>query len=138
MEKKPLCEHGNVAGMCYKCEPKETSQSARHNTGKTQVRELDPSFILGMGEVLTASREFYAEGNWMKETKFSTPYESAQRHILKFWSGEDLDDGPNGTGKHHLLHAATNLMFLYFHTSSGVGIDDRLFKKAKQENDKKD
>lgn len=106
-----------------------TKQSARHNSGKTQVRELDPAFIMGLGEVLTASRSKYEEGNWMKETKFSTPYESAMRHLMKFWSGEEFDEE---TGKHHLLHAATNLMFLYYHTRSGVGIDDRLFKKDKK------
>lgn len=107
-------------------------KSARHNKGKIQVREVDPQFILGIGEVLTKSRERYDEGNWMKETKFSTPYESAMRHLMKFWSGEEIDDGPDGSGKSHLLHAATNLMFLYYHTRSGVGIDDRLFKNKEQ------
>lgn len=104
----------------------QPQQSARHNAGKVQLREVDPDFILGIGEVLTASREFYEEGNWMRETKFSTPYESCQRHLLKFWNGDDLDEQ---TKKSHLLHAATNLMFLYYHLSSGVGVDDRLFKK---------
>ena len=103
--------------------------SARHNAGKTQVREVDPAFILGLGEVLTASRAKYAEGNWMAETKFSTPYESCMRHMMKFWAGEEIDEE---TGKHHLLHAATNLMFLHFHQTSGVGVDDRLFKKDKK------
>jgi hypothetical protein len=103
--------------------------SLRFNDGKTQTREISPDFVLGIGEVLTKSREKYPEGNWMKETKFSTPYESCVRHLMKFWSGEDLD---NDTLKSHLLHAATNLMFLHFHLSSGVGIDDRLFKKEKK------
>lgn len=104
-------------------------QSARHNEGKVQLREIDPAFITGLGEVLTASRAKYDEGNWMKETKFSTPYESAMRHLMKFWDGQELDDE---TTKHHLLHAATNLMFLYYHTRSGKGIDDRLFKKERK------
>jgi hypothetical protein len=104
-------------------------QSARHNVGKTQVREVDPKFIMGLGEVLTASRERYEEGNWMKETKFSTPYESCMRHLMKFWGGDELD---SDTNKHHLLHAATNLMFLYYHLDSGKGVDDRLFKKEKK------
>lgn len=106
-----------------------TGQSARYNTGKVQVREVDPAFILGIGEVLTASRAKYDEGNWMKETKLSTPYESCMRHMMKFWAGEEMDDE---TKKHHLLHAATNLMFLYYHLDSGKGIDDRLFKKDKK------
>lgn len=104
-------------------------KSSRFNQGKTQVREIDPNFILGIGEVLTASRVKYEEGNWQKETKFSTPYESAQRHLLKFWNGDELDEESKC---HHLLHAATNLMFLYYHQTSGKGIDDRLFKKEKK------
>jgi hypothetical protein len=108
---------------------KDGAFSARHNEGKTQVREIDPDFILGIGDVLTASRTKYSEGNWMKETKFSTPYESCMRHLQKFWNGEELDEE---TKRHHLLHAATNLMFLYYHTDSGKGIDDRLFKKEKK------
>lgn len=104
--------------------------SARFNSGKTQVRELDPAFIMGLGEVLTAARSKYEEGNWMKPTKFSTPYESAMRHLMKFWDGTELDEE---TGKHHLLHAATNLMFLYYHSQNGEeGSDDRLFKKKKK------
>lgn len=109
--------------------PKVSSQSARHNQGKVQVREVDPAFIIGLGEVLTASRQKYDEGNWQKPTNYSTPYESAMRHLMKFWSGEEFDEE---TSKHHLLHAATNLMFLYYHTRSGVGTDDRLFKKEKK------
>lgn len=105
------------------------SKSKRHNQDKVQLREIDPAFILGLGEVLTASRERYEEANWMKETKFSTPYESAMRHLMKFWAGDDLDED---TKKSHLLHAATNLMFLHYHLTSGVGIDDRHFKRDKK------
>lgn len=134
------CRHGVVEGNdCSACrlelalmqlpEVPAEKKSARYNSGKVQVREVDPDFIIGLGEVLTASRAKYEEGNWMKETKFSTPYESCMRHLMKFWNGEEFDDE---TLKHHLLHAATNLMFLYYHTNSGKGIDDRLFKKDKK------
>jgi Domain of unknown function (DUF5664) len=110
-------------------EQDEPVMSQRFNSGKVQLREVNPEFVLGLGQVLTASREKYAEGNWMNETKYSTPYESCMRHIAKFWSGEEID---NETLQHHLLHAATNLMFLHYHLTSGKGIDDRLFKKDKK------
>lgn len=106
-----------------------STDSLRFNTGKTQTREIDPAFILGIGEVLTKSREKYTEGNWMKETKYSVPYESLQRHLAAFWSGEEID---KESGSHHLLHCATNIMFLYYHTQNGSETsDDRLFKKKK-------
>lgn len=118
-----------IATLPCSAHDSEPKQSLRLNSGKVQTREIDPAFILGIGEVLTKSREKYAEGNWMNETKLSTPYESLQRHLLAFWSGEDVDCE---TLKSHLLHAATNLMFLHYHLTSGKGIDDRLFKKDKK------
>jgi hypothetical protein len=105
-------------------------ESKRYNVGKVQLREVDPSFILGLGEVLTKSRAKYDEMNWAKPTKLSTPYESMMRHILAFQSGEDLD---KETQSHHLLHAATNLMFMYYHiTNNPEESDDRCFKKRKK------
>lgn len=104
--------------------------SARHNSGKTQTRELDPSFILGMGDVLTKSRAKYEHFNWCKPTKLSTPYESAMRHLMAFQSGENIDPE---TGLSHLLHVATNIMFMYYHiTNNPEFSDDRFFKKEKK------
>lgn len=105
-------------------------QSKRYNSGKVQTREIDPNFILGIGEVLTKSREKYDHFNWCKPTKLSTPYESMMRHIMAFQSGEDFD---KETQSHHLLHAATNLMFMYYHiTNNPEDSDDRFFKKDKK------
>jgi hypothetical protein len=105
------------------------SGSLRFNTGKPQCRELDPSFIIGMGAVLTKSREKYDEFNWQRPTKLSTPYDSAMRHIMAFQQGEELD---KETLQHHLLHAAVNLMFMHYHiTNNPEQCDDRGFKKKK-------
>lgn len=105
-------------------------QSKRYNSGKVQTREIDPNFILGIGEVLTKSRAKYEHYNWCKPTKLSTPYESMMRHIMAFQSGEDFD---KETQSHHLLHAATNLMFMYYHiTNNPEDSDDRFFKKDKK------
>lgn len=113
----------DVPGAC----PGEKVMSERKNEGKIQTREIDPAFILGIGEVLTKSRAKYEHYNWTKSTKLSTPYESMMRHIMAFQSGEDTD---KETGSHHLLHAATNLMFMYYHiTNNPEESDDRFFKK---------
>lgn len=131
----------STGGKCKGCE-KELSealskqfeapvQSARYNEGKVQTREIDPNFILGIGEVLTKSRAKYEHFNWCKPTKLSTPYESLMRHLMAFQSGEETD---KETGSHHLLHAATNLMFMYYHiTNNPEESDDRFFKKAPKE-----
>lgn len=104
-------------------------KSARFNEGKIQTREIDPNFILGIGEVLTKSRAKYEHFNWAKKTNFSVPYESLMRHLMAFQNGEDFD---SETQSHHLLHAATNIMFLYYHAiNNSEESDDRFFKKKK-------
>lgn len=106
----------------------EEKEALRFNTNKTQTREIDPDFIMGIGEVLTACRVKYPEGNWMTPTKYSTSYESLMRHLMAFWSGKDYDEE---TKKQHLLHAATNIMFLYYQVRNHPEKDDRLFKGKK-------
>lgn len=102
--------------------------SKRYNAGKVQLREISPAFILGIGEVLTKSREKYDEMNWAKKTDWSVPYESALRHLMAFQSGEDYD---SESGQPHLLHCATNIMFLHYHFLNSPETDNRLFKKKK-------
>lgn len=103
-----------------------TEKSLRFNEGKIQTREIDPDFILGIGEVLTKSRAKYEHFNWTKPTNWSTPYESMFRHLMSFQSGENIDPDD---GCSHLLKAAVNIMFLYYYTKKHPELDDRFFKK---------
>lgn len=101
--------------------------SKRYNSGKIQTKEIDPNFILAMGEVLTKSRLKYDAFNWTLPTKVSTPIESFERHFLAFKSGEDLD---SETQCQHLAHCAVNLMFAMYHLRENKEYaDDRFFKK---------
>jgi hypothetical protein len=104
---------------------KKVQTALRFNSGKTQTREVYPAFIMGIAEVLTKSRDKYPSFNWCKPTKLSTPYESLMRHLMAFQMGEDFDVE---SGKHHLLHCATNLMFMYYQiTNNPEFSDDRFF-----------
>jgi hypothetical protein len=104
---------------------KKVETALRFNSGKTQTREVYPAFIMGIAEVLTKSRDKYPSFNWCKPTKLSTPYESLMRHLMAFQMGEDFDVE---SGKHHLLHCATNLMFMYYQiTNNPEFSDDRFF-----------
>lgn len=124
----PDCDFDIAAALSMQHTP--VQQSARHNEGKTQTREIDPAFILGMGDVLTKSRAKYEHFNWCKPTKLSTPYESAMRHLMAFQAGEDID---KETGLSHLLHVATNIMFMHYHiTNNPEECDDRFFKEGKK------
>jgi hypothetical protein len=115
----------NILDGEYAEQESKKQTSERHNQGKIQTREIDPDFILGIGEVLTKSRAKYAHFNWQKDTAWSTPYESLMRHLMAFQKGEDYD---KESLCHHLLHCATNIMFLYYYTKTQPQNDDRGFK----------
>ena len=103
------------------------TQSARHNQGKTMVREVSPEFIMAMADVLTKSRTKYPEFNWALPTKLSTPYESLFRHLMSFQQGEDYDPED---GCHHMVKVAINAMFIHYHNiHNKEESDDRFFKK---------
>ena len=127
-ELQSMMQNLKEVGNTVKNEKKSTvNKSARYNEGKIQTREVYPAFILGIGDVLTKSREKYEAFNWCRPTKLSTPYESLMRHLMAFQMGEDFD---KESGKHHLLHCATNLMFMYYHVINNPNeSDDRGFKQ---------
>ena len=105
---------------------KNEDNGIRHNNGKPMVSLIDPEFILGMAEVLTEGMKKYDKHNWQKGLNFSDSYDSAMRHLLKFWAGKDVD---HETSLNELLHSATNLMFMYYHYQNRKDLDDRNFKR---------
>lgn len=93
--------------------------SKRFNEGKPEVSQLDPNFIMDLADLMTKSAAKYGKYNWALGQDYMTPFDSLQRHMLKWAAGEDLDDE---SGKSHLLHAAANLMIIY--TSQKLGDKD--------------
>lgn len=99
--------------------------SLRFNEGKPEVSQLDPNFILGLADLMTASAKKYGKYNWALGQEYMTPFDSCMRHLMKFAAGEDLD---SESGKSHILHAAANLMIIY--TSQRKG-DSELDNRCK-------
>ena len=60
--------------------------------------------------------ETYGENNWMKGMKYSVYYDSALRHLMKFWEGKDSED--------HLAAAAWNI-FALMQEKDNKALDDR-------------
>lgn len=98
---------------------KSSTGSMRFNEGKPEVSQLDPRFILALADLMTVSAKKYGRYNWSLGQEFHTPFDSCQRHLLKFMAGEDVDEE---SGKSHLLHAAANIMILW--TSQKLGRKD--------------
>lgn len=100
--------------------------SLRYNSGKPQLNELSPRFLLAMGAVLEKARSKYPRGNWEKGNDYSVPYDSMMRHLLSWQSGESNDPE---SGLSHLAHAALNLMMLHYYEENYPEFDDRIFRK---------
>lgn len=79
---------------------------------KTQFSLITPEFKEEIAEILTFGAEKYGRENWRKcKTKDLHLYIDAfERHVNAWRKGEQVDQE---SGKHHLAHAACNLMFLF-------------------------
>ncbi len=100
--------------------------TARANGGKAKWSLLPMHLLEGVVRVLEFGAKKYAEWNWAKGGPWSTPFNSAQRHLLQFyWKGENNDPE---TGLHHLDHAITNLLFLRHYFDTYKDGDDRPVK----------
>ncbi len=97
-------------------------RGSRANKGKPRVALIVPAFLLEMGAVLTMGAEKYAPDNWKKGMPVREIMDSALRHIYAFLGGEDRDAE---SGKHHLAHAAVNLMFAFWMVANKPEHDDR-------------
>ena len=84
----------------------------KNDNGKARMDLISSDALLEMGQVLALGAETYGDYNWEK-VSLARHYAAALRHLNKFWSGEILDK----SGYHHLIHAMTDLMFVY-------GLDD--------------
>ena len=78
------------------------------DNGKARMDLISPRALLEIGYVLALGAKTYGDYNWQKVSA-ERHYAAALRHLNKFWSGETLDE----SGYHHLIHAITDLMFVY-------------------------
>ena len=85
----------------------------RFNSGKLNLTYCPLSTQIAVSSVFSANSEEnggkYPDNNWRRGQKWTTPLDSAKRHIEAFISGEDLD--PHSRLP-HLWHAQANLAML--------------------------
>lgn len=109
--------------------------AGRSDKGKPIMHTMDPEFILGIAKVSAFGAKKYHMRNFLMEPgmRWSSVYDSLMRHLLAFWSGEELDEGPNGecgetgdpetnmqwSGLPHIHHVAWNVMVLSTYSSKG-------------------
>jgi hypothetical protein len=86
----------------------EHDAGVKHDQGKPRIDLVPPKAILAVAEVLTDGAAEYGEHNWRKGIAYSRLYAATQRHLLAFWSGDDIDK----SGHRALAHACTDIMML--------------------------
>lgn len=100
----------------------------KFDQNKRRVDLVPTEAINALADILTAGAVKYGRDNWRKGMDWSRVYGAAQRHMLAFWGGDDIDEE---SGMPHLWHALTNIAFLVSYQAMSVGRDDRW----KQEDD---
>ncbi len=72
--------------------------------------------------VLAYGAKKYEPRNWERGMNWSRIFAATQRHLTKWWNGEDAD---KETGMSHLWHAGCCIVFLIAYEIRRVGRDDR-------------
>jgi len=87
------------------------------NWSLTSMVALEP-----MIKVLMFGATKYSPNNWKKGMNYTTIYDSMQRHLNSFMSGEDIDPESK---LHHIGHILCNSMFLSWMIVFKPELDDR-------------
>jgi hypothetical protein len=95
--------------------------------GQKQARlgSLDPQALLAVAMVAGFGELKYSRLNYLNGYDWSLSFDALIRHLLAFWSGEDLDPE---SGLPHLAHAAWHCLCLLAFMQHGLGTDDRYVK----------
>lgn len=90
---------------------------SKRDEGKAPVQLIQPEFVFGLAGVLKFGADKYGPNDWKKnkgvEGMEDRTFGSVQRHLWSWEKGERFD---KESGMNHLLHAACQLMMLYWYT----------------------
>lgn len=90
------------------------TNSKKYDKGKLRYDLIPPEMLEGIAEVLTYGANKYGDNNWQELEDFNNRYYAAlERHLQAWRKGEDFDEE---SSLHHLAHAATNALFLYYNS----------------------
>lgn len=98
------------------------SGGIKDNRGKTPLNLLPSQPLIAIAEVLAFGARKYKPHNYRLGLSWSETYASAQRHLLAWNDGQDIDPE---TGLSHLAHAGCQIIFLLEYLATGAGTDDR-------------
>ena len=93
--------------------------------GKSRVDLIPPDVLLELGNLYGMGARKYADDNWKLGMEYKRVYSAMQRHALKWWNGEELDQVD---GQHHLdsvIWSAITLRYYMLHYEEYKDFDSR-------------
>jgi hypothetical protein len=87
-----------------------------------QLGSIDPGALLDVARVAGYGATKYSRNNYLRGYDWSLSFDALQRHLLAFWSGEDIDPE---SGLPHLAHASWHTLALLAFMRHNLGTDDR-------------
>ena len=98
------------------------SDDLKFDGGKLRLDLVPTEAMTALAQILTDGAQKYGARSWERGMEWSRVYAALQRHLIAWWSGQDID---TESGHPHLWHVLTNAAFLAAYESRGVGIDNR-------------
>lgn len=104
---------------------------------KTRFSLLPQAALKEVADVLTLGADKYAAYNFSKGAKDTTYIDAAMRHLHAYLMNEDIDPESK---KHHLAHAAADILMTLDNIMVGTVIDDRnkIYKLKRDDESKTD
>ena len=107
----------------------------KYDNGKTDLSLIPVEVLVDVADVLGFGAVKYGRDNHRLDghkTEWSRTYASIQRHLVDFWSGQDIDPE---SGQKHITHAICQLIILATAINDGhTNMDDRYATRVKQLN----
>jgi hypothetical protein len=97
-------------------------KGVRYDEGKPRMDLIPGDALIEIAKVLSYGAAKYSDRNWEKGMDYHKLYAPIQRHLWKWWQGEELDEE---SGLHHLAHAACDILMLQATALRSIGTDDR-------------
>jgi hypothetical protein len=95
----------------------------RFDDDRPLFASIPPRAMVEIAEVLLHGAKLYGDYNWCSGTGWSKLLSAAMGHLIAWNSGESTDAD---SGRSHLAHAASNILFLLEYELRGIGCDDRI------------
>lgn len=102
-----------------------TTTALKFDDGKPRTDLLPADALLGAATAFGYGSKKYADWNYLNGLPWGKALGAALRHLFAWALGEDIDDGPKGSGLPHIDLAAAEVLMLSAMVKRRRGVDDR-------------